>query len=99
MAFDPEVLGGGVGAGDSSSGGGIPLPPQTDQDVIAAVRDAFFLDPDLPANTIDVESRDHIVYLRGVVGSEEIKRCAEDVAAQVQGVDRVINELQLAQPY
>lgn len=98
MAFDPEVLGGGVGASDASSGGGIPLPPQTDQQVIDAVRDAFFLDPDLPADTIDVESWDYVVYLRGVVATEEIKRRAENVAAQVQCVNRVINELRLAQP-
>ena len=98
MAFDPEVLGRGVGAGDASSGGGIPLPPETDQEVIDAVRDAFFLDPDLPAGTFAVDSHDHVVYLRGVVASEAIKRRAEGVAAQVQGVNRVINELQLAQP-
>lgn len=99
MAFDPEVLGGGVGAGDASSGGGIPLPPETDQQVIDAVREAFFLDPDLPADAVEVDSCNRVVLLRGVVASEEIKRCAERVAAQVQGVDRVINELRLAQPY
>ena len=98
MAFDPEILGGGVGAGDSSSGGGIPLPPETDQEVIDAVRAAFFLDPDLPADAFEIQSMDHVVYLRGVVGTRDIKQRAECVAAQVQGVDRVINELQLAQP-
>lgn len=99
MAFDPEVLGGGVGAGDGSSGGGIPLPPETDQEVIEAVRAAFFLDPVLPADAFEVQSHDRVVYLRGVVGSLDIKRRAESVAAQVQGVNLVINELQLAQPY
>lgn len=96
MPFDPEVLGGGVGAGDSSSGGGIPLPPQTDQEVIEAVRDAFLLDPVLPADAFEVDSCNRVVYLRGVVASEEIKQRAESVAAQVQGVNLVINELRLA---
>ncbi|HEX5418023.1 MAG TPA: BON domain-containing protein [Chloroflexota bacterium] len=95
MPFDPEVLGGGVGAGDASSGGGIPLPPQTDQEVIEAVRDAFFLDPVLPADAFAVDSCNHVVYLRGVVASEELKQRAENVAAQVQGVNLVINELRL----
>ncbi|HUX86791.1 MAG TPA: BON domain-containing protein [Chloroflexota bacterium] len=88
----------GVGAGDSSSGGGIPLPPETDQEVIDAVRTAYFLDPDLPENAFDVESVNHVVFLRGVVPTLDMKRRAEAVAAQVLGVNRVINELRLAQP-
>jgi len=88
----------GVGAGDSSSGGGIPLPPETDQQVIDAVRTAYFLDPDLPENAFDVDSINHVVFLRGVVPTLDMKRRAETVAAQVLGVNRVINELRLAQP-
>ncbi len=88
----------GMGAGDSSSGGGIPLPPVTDQDVINAVRIAFFLDPVLPEDVCDVDSVHHVVYLRGVVPTADLKHRAEEVAAQVQGVDKVINELQVARP-
>jgi osmotically-inducible protein OsmY len=88
----------GLGASDSSSGGGIPLPPVTDQDVIDAVRTAYFLDPDLPCDEFDVDSVHHIVYLRGIVPTLELKKQAERVAAQVVGVNRVINELQVASP-
>lgn len=88
----------GVGAGDSSSGGGIPLPPETDQQVIEAVRTAYFLDPDLPENAFDVDAVNRVVFLRGTVPTLDMKRHAESVAAQVVGVDRVINELHVVQP-
>lgn len=91
-------LGGGVGAGDGSSGGNIPLPPETDQQVIEAVRAAFFLDPVLPEDLCQIDSVDHTVYLRGVVPSPDLKSQAEQVAARVLGVNRVINELQVARP-
>jgi hypothetical protein len=93
-----QPLGGGVGAGDGSSGGNIPLPPQTDQEVIAAVRIAFFLDPDLPEDLGEVDSVEHTVYLRGVAPTPFLKQRAEQVAAQVLGVNRVINELRVARP-
>ncbi len=89
---------GGVGAGDSSSGGGIPVFPETDQEVIEAVKTAFYLDPDLPEDLCDVVSIDRVVYLRGVVPTSDLKARAEEVAAQVQGVNRVVNELRVAGP-
>ena len=91
-------LGGGVGAGDGSSGGNIPLPPDTDQDVIEAVRTAFFLDPDLPEDFCEIDSVNHTVYLRGVAATLSQKRHAEHVASQVLGVNRVIDELRVARP-
>lgn len=87
---------GGVGAGDASSGGGIPDFPETDQQVIDAVKTAFFLDPDLPEDVCDVVSIDRVVYLSGVVATPDLKRRAQEVAAQVQGVNRVVNQLQVA---
>jgi osmotically-inducible protein OsmY len=90
-----EVLGGGVGAGDSSSGGGIPIWPDTDQDVIDAVRQAFFLDPDLPEDLGDVVSIDRVVYLRGLVPTRKLRDLAVRVASQVQGVNRVVDELRV----
>jgi hypothetical protein len=90
-------LGGGVGAGDASSGGGIPLPPQTDQEVTNAVRTAFFLDPILPEDVCQVLTINRVVFLRGVVPTLDLKRRAEQVTTQVQGVDRVVNELRLPQ--
>lgn len=98
MLENQEILGGGVGAGDGSSGGGTVLEPATDQQVENAVRAAYFLDPDLPADGFEVVSIDRTVYLRGVVPTVELKRRAESVAAQVQGVNRVVDELRVARP-
>lgn len=78
------------------SGPGDPLYPQTDQEVMDAVRTAYFLDPDLPEDAFEVLSIDRVVYLRGVVPTADIKRLAESVAAQVLGVNRVVNELRIA---
>jgi osmotically-inducible protein OsmY len=96
MTRPQPTLPDGMGAGDASSGGGIPLPPESDQDVVDAIHQAFFLDPDLPADSFVVDSVNRIVFLRGTVASEELGRRAEAVAARVQGVNRVINELRVA---
>lgn len=98
MAQCGELPEGGVGAGDSSSGGGAPVPPENDQQVTEAVRLAYFLDPDLPEDAFDVVTIDRVVYLRGIVPTREMKRRAEEVAAQVQGVNRVVNELRVVGP-
>lgn len=87
---------GGVGGGDPMSGPGNPLYPQTDQEVIDAVRTAYFLDPILPEDAFDVVSIDRVVYLRGVVPTLDLKRRAESVAGQVAGVNRVVSELRVA---
>lgn len=86
----------GVGGGSPLSGPGEPLYPSTDQEVIDAVRTAYFLDPILPEDAFEVDSINHVVYLRGVVPSLDLKRRAERVAGQVMGVNRVINELRVA---
>ncbi len=91
----PEVLGGGVGAGDSNSGGGIPITPATDQDVIDAIHQAFFLDPDLPEDVCQVVSINRVVYLRGMVPFPALRDQAVHVASQVQGVNRVVNEIRV----
>jgi len=94
---------GGVGGGEPTGGYGWPgtdtdLYPQTDQEVIDAVRTAYFLDPVLPEHGFEVESINRVVYLRGVVATLDLKKLAESVAAGVQGVNRVVNELHVAQP-
>jgi osmotically-inducible protein OsmY len=87
-----EPLGGGVGASGGDSGGGIPLPPVTDQDLIDAVRQAFFLDPILPENVCEIDASRGSVYLRGLVPSSDLRQRAVHVASQVQGVNRVYDE-------
>ena len=93
--IDPRPEGG-VGAGDASSGGGVPLVPETDQELAEAVHAAFFLDAVLPDRGMDVRANDRVVYLRGTVETQEMRQQAEVVAARVQGVNRVVNMLRLA---
>jgi osmotically-inducible protein OsmY len=84
-----------VGAGDAGSGGGIPIRPETDQDVIDAVRLAFFLDPDLREDVCEVVSLNRVVYLRGLVPTPDVRQRVVHVASQVQGVNRVVDELRV----
>ncbi|MBX6772382.1 MAG: BON domain-containing protein [Chloroflexi bacterium] len=88
----------GVGAGDSSSGGGIPLPPENDEQVTQAVRQAFFLDPILSVDSFEITTANRVVYLRGMVPTPDLKERAEQVAAQVQGVNRVVNQVRVVTP-
>jgi osmotically-inducible protein OsmY len=84
-----------VGAGDAGSGGGIPIRPETDQDVIDAVRLAFFLDPDLREDVCDIVSVNRVVYLRGLVPTPDVRQRVVHVASQVLGVNRVVDELRV----
>ena len=46
-----------------------------------------------PPNQIYVDTRDHVVYLSGVVISSLIEDNAKDVARQVPGVTRVVSTI------
>jgi osmotically-inducible protein OsmY len=45
--------------------------------------------------TIDVETRDGTVYLRGTVGDEATRSRAAELARQTPGVREVVNELKV----
>lgn len=85
---------GGVGAsGGGPPAEGYPPEPRTDQDIIDAVRTAFFLDPDFTTHQFEITSEDGVVTLRGFVRSEDERRRAITIVTDVQGVDRVVDEL------
>jgi osmotically-inducible protein OsmY len=46
-------------------------------------------------NTVYVQTRDRVVYLTGQVATDLQKETAENVAAQVPGVARVVNSIAL----
>ena len=50
---------------------------------------------DIAANNIDVDVQDGVVTLSGVVKSAAAKHRAEEVAETVEGVRRVVNELEV----
>lgn len=44
---------------------------------------------------IDVDAQDGVIYLRGLVESPTERARAEELAQQVQGVQKVVNDLQV----
>jgi osmotically-inducible protein OsmY len=52
-------------------------------------------DGEVPAMSINVDTRDGVVKLFGNVPSEDAKRAAERDAAKIEGVERVENDLQV----
>jgi osmotically-inducible protein OsmY len=85
-------------AGVGASGGGppeegYPPAPRTDQQVTDAVYQAFFLDPDFSERQFRVETVGGVVRLGGDVRSEEEHRRALAIVTDVQGVQRIVDEL------
>jgi len=65
-----------------------------DTQITEAVKQAIAQHPDLNApNTIYVDTRDHVVYLSGLVDNSEATENAEQLARQVAGVVRVVNTI------
>lgn len=63
-----------------------------DADITAEVRALYTQYPALEAtNSIDIQTTDRIVYLRGVVDTPFQQRFAEEVALKAKGVSRVVN--------
>jgi len=73
------------GVGDSAS----------DLRITSATKMRLIADSSTPALDINVDTRDGVVTLFGMVPSASSKRAAEDDARKVSGVKRVVNELQV----
>jgi osmotically-inducible protein OsmY len=70
--------------------------PLLDGDILAeAVRAALRSDPSTAALAIEVEVWDRVVHLRGVVATSSEQRAVEIVAARVDGIGLVANDLEL----
>lgn len=52
-------------------------------------------DEALHERPVQVEVRDGVVYLSGIVRSEEEKERAEEIARDVEGVEKVVNEIEV----
>ncbi len=65
-----------------------------DADITARVRALYAQYPALEGtNSIDIQTINHVVYLRGLVDTPFEREVAEDVASQAEGVTRVENLL------
>jgi osmotically-inducible protein OsmY len=63
--------------------------------ITSAVRVSLLADTNVPGLEIDLDSWDGVVTLFGIVGSQDAKAAAEADALKVNGVKRVVNELQV----
>jgi hyperosmotically inducible protein len=63
----------------------------------AAVKTKLVADKAANLTRIDVDTNNGIVYLNGTVDSPQQKTKAEELAGEVKGVKKVVNNLQVAQ--
>jgi osmotically-inducible protein OsmY len=69
-------------------------PQKTDDVTISMAVKGKLADDDLTkASTIDVDTHDGVVYLKGKQVSEAAKARAEQLARQTDGVKQVVNEI------
>jgi len=65
----------------------------SDSKVTANVKSLFQQHSDLEANSIDVQTLNHVVYLNGMVANGLESEEAKSVALEAPGVTRVVNLL------
>jgi osmotically-inducible protein OsmY len=63
--------------------------------VTTLVQSKFFLDADVKARDIDVDTRNGVVTLTGAVASQDERQMAEQIARDTRGVSRVVNQLRV----
>ena len=66
-----------------------------DRTITASVKSKLVADRASNLTRVDVDTTNHVVSLNGVVESSDQKQRAEELAAQVSGVRRVDNNLQI----
>lgn len=67
-----------------------------DQNLSMAVGTQLLKDPEIDRFRIDVDANNGTVVLRGEVRSTDQKQSAERIARHTEGVERVVNELQVS---
>lgn len=68
----------------------------TDAWITTRIKTKFMADEALRASAIDVDSSDHVVTLGGAVANPAARAKAMSLAKEVEGVDRVIDKLTVA---
>jgi hypothetical protein len=69
---------------------------RSDERIQGEVKEALGAHPDLDAGDIEVQVDGGVVILRGTARSRWAKFYAEDLAAGIEGVREVVNELEIA---
>jgi hyperosmotically inducible protein len=68
-----------------------------DATISATVKTNLAAERAVTLTKIDVDTTEGVVYLNGVVDSVAMKQRAAEIAQQVSGVKRVVNNLQITQ--
>jgi len=63
--------------------------------ITAKTKLALLADGRVPSTAVSVETKDHMVFLRGKVENDDQKQAAQDIARGIDGVQAVRNELQV----
>jgi hyperosmotically inducible periplasmic protein len=66
---------------------------QADSAITSVVQESLEANDAVKAKQVEVQTREGVVYLTGVVDTEEARREAARVAWRTEGVDGVVNEL------
>lgn len=93
LEVDPSAV---LASGDPATA--VPLAPvpqlkRPDPWITMKVQSQFFLDPEIKGHEIDVDTTRGVVLLKGTVQTAEQKRHAEQIARDIEGVTRVVNQL------
>jgi len=67
-----------------------------DDEIYDKVRLRLAGDPDVKGGGLEVEVKDGVVTIRGIVRSDKAKAKADKLAMKVKGVARVVNELRVS---
>ena len=66
---------------------------QTDSEITSVIENSLVTNEKVKAKQVEVQTREGVVYLTGVVDTEEAYREAARVAWRTEGVDGVVNDL------
>jgi hyperosmotically inducible protein len=64
--------------------------------IMTMIDSKLSVDPEVKSREVDVDVRDGVVTLSGIVDSAQARAEAEDLARSVDGVTQVVNELQVS---
>jgi osmotically-inducible protein OsmY len=73
--------------------GAVPQLRRPDPWITMKIQSKYFLDPEVKGYRIDVDTRDGLVTLTGEVASEALRKEAEQIARETEGVRKVVNQL------
>ena len=69
--------------------------PVDDAWITMKVQSKYFIHDEIKSRTVDVDTKNGIVTLKGSVPSDVAKHAAEVIAQDTEGVSRVVNNLKI----